>query len=71
MTSKATRALEPDDLNQARLEGDEEDVEGHGMLPIDPASARHLAGAREADIRRHLQKHDLETEARRPHKKER
>lgn len=71
MTSKQQRALEPDDISQARLEGDEEDVEGHGMLPIDPASARHLAGAREAEIRRHLQKHELETEARRPHKRER
>ncbi len=72
MPGKVNRALEPDDLSKpARLEGDEEDVEGHGMLPIDPSSARHLANAREADIRRHLQKHELETEARRPHKRER
>jgi hypothetical protein len=71
MPAKQNRALEPDDLNQRRLEGDEDDVEGHGMLPIDPSSARHLAGAREAEIRRHLQKHEFETEARRPHKRER
>jgi hypothetical protein len=72
MPPKQTRALEPDDLKKtARVEGDDEDVEGHGMLPIDPSSARHLAGAREAEIRRSLQKHDLEMEARRPHKRER
>ena len=39
------------------------------MLPMDPSTARHLSGARESDIRRHLAKHDLESEARRPHKK--
>jgi hypothetical protein len=66
------RRDQPDDVKKTlRVEGDEDDVEGHGMLPIDPSSARHLAGAREADIRRHLQRHDLEVEARRPHKKER
>lgn len=73
MVKKQNRAIEPDDAlkSQARVDGDEDDVEGHGMLPIDPSSARHLAGAREADIRRNLQKHDLEVEARRPHKRER
>jgi hypothetical protein len=72
MVKKQNRAIEPDDLVMtSKIEGDEDDVEGHGMLPIDPSSARHLAGAREAEIRRHLQKHDLEVEARRPHKRER
>lgn len=70
MPAKQPKAVEPDD-NQPRLEGDEDDVEGHGMLPIDPSSARHLAGAREAEIRRNLQRHDLEMDARRPHKRER
>jgi hypothetical protein len=50
-------------------EGDE-DVEGHSMMPIDPSSARHLAAAREREIRQHLSKHDMERDAR-PHKKER
>jgi hypothetical protein len=71
MAGKQPKAPEPDDLKKRDLEGDEEDVEGHGMLPIDPSSARHLAGAREAEIRRSLQKHDLEMESRRPHKRER
>jgi hypothetical protein len=48
----------------------DEDVEGHSMMPIDPSSARHLARAREQEIRQHLSKHDLERDAR-PHKKER
>ena len=70
MAAKQHRALEPDDMSKTRVEA-EDDVEGHGMLPIDPSSARHLAVAREAEIRRSLQKHDLEMEARRPHKRER
>jgi len=70
MAGKQPKALEPDDMNKPRIE-EEDDVEGHGMLPMDPASARHLAGAREAEIRRSLQKHDLEMETRRPHKRER
>lgn len=71
MSAKQPKAMEPDDMSKPRLEGDEDDVEGHGMLPIDPSSARHLAGAREAEIRRNLQRHDLEMDARRPHKRER
>jgi hypothetical protein len=47
----------------------EDDVEGHSMLPIDPNMARHLANARESEIRAHLKRHDLEAEARRPHKR--
>jgi hypothetical protein len=58
--SKQPKAVEP-----------EEDVEGHSMLPIDPSSARHLSRAREDDIRRHLSKHDLESDAKRPHKRDR
>jgi hypothetical protein len=46
---------------------DEDDVEGHSM--IDPNMARHLANARESEIRAHLKRHDLEVEARRPHKR--
>jgi hypothetical protein len=49
----------------------EDDVEGHGMLPIDATSARHLTSAREADIRRSLYRHGVASEARRPHKRER
>lgn len=48
---------------------DEDDVEGHSMLPTDPSMARHLANAREHEIREHLKRHDLEAEARRPHKR--
>ena len=49
----------------------EDDVEGHSMLPMDVGSARHLANARESEIRRHLERHDYETEAaRRPHNKQ-
>jgi hypothetical protein len=72
MGSKA-RGMEPDDLTKTATVDpvDDDDVEGHGMLPLDPASARHIAGAREAEIRRHLQRHDLESEARRPHKRDR
>jgi hypothetical protein len=65
---KAPRAVEPDGVRGKRIEGDD-DVEGHSMLPLDPSSARHLSRARETDIRRHLAKHDLETEAKRPHNK--
>lgn len=59
---------EPEGIVQRRIEEDD-DVEGHSML-IDPSSARHLARAREQEIRRHLEKHELEQEAR-PHKRER
>ncbi len=62
---KQNKAVEPDGVRIA----EDEDVEGHSMLPMDPSTARHLSGARESDIRRHLAKHDLESEARRPHKK--
>lgn len=50
-------------------ESTEDDVEGHTMLPLDTGSARALAGAREQEIRRHLRRHDLEAESRRPHKR--
>jgi|SwirhisoilCB2_FD_contig_31_6420219_length_305_multi_5_in_0_out_0_2 hypothetical protein len=48
---------------------EDDDVEGHSMLPTDPSMARHLANAREHEIREHLKRHDLEAEARRPHKR--
>jgi hypothetical protein len=48
----------------------EDDVEGHSMLPMDVGSARHLASARESEIRRQLSRHDMESEARRPHNKQ-
>ncbi len=59
--SKIPQAAEP--------EPQDEDVEGHSMLPMDTSTARAMSSAREADIRRHLAKHDLEEEARRTHKK--
>ncbi|HYM84086.1 MAG TPA: hypothetical protein VEY67_08050 [Candidatus Dormibacteraeota bacterium] len=49
---------------------EEDDVEGHSMLPMDVGSARQLAGARESEIRRHLQRHDFEEEGKRPHNKQ-
>ncbi len=49
---------------------EDEDVEGHSMLPIDVGSARHLANAREHEIRRQLERHELEAEGRRPHNKQ-
>jgi hypothetical protein len=55
---------------QAPKATEDDDVEGHSMLPIDVGSARHLANARESEIRRHLERHDYETEARRPHNKQ-
>jgi hypothetical protein len=58
----------PADQPDEEPRGDDEDVEGHSMMPIDPSSARHLSQAREREIRQHLSKHDLEREAR-PHKK--
>jgi hypothetical protein len=48
----------------------EDDVEGHSMLPMDVGSARQLANARESDIRRHLERHDYENDAKRPHNKQ-
>ncbi len=47
---------------------DEEDVEGHSMLP-DPTTGRLLAAARERDIQASLRRRALESEARRPFKR--
>jgi hypothetical protein len=66
MTEKNSRPRDEGD-NLPR-EG-EDDVEGHSMLPLDPSMARHLTNARESEIRQHLKRHDLEVEARRPHKR--
>ena len=53
------------------LPGDEpeEDVEGHSMLH-DPTIGRQLARSREQEIQRNLKRHELETEARRPFKRD-
>jgi hypothetical protein len=51
---------QPDD--QVR-EKDEDDTEGHSLLP-DMGMSRQLAQARERDIQRHLKQHDRETDAR-------
>lgn len=59
--------MEPDDAAR-RVADDEDDVEGHSMMPLDPASARHLANARERDIRNDLARRQREHEAR-PHKR--
>lgn len=56
----------PDPADEQR---DEEDVEGHSMLP-DPTLGRQLARAREQEIQRHLKRHEFETEARRPFKRD-
>ncbi|MHB8398276.1 MAG: hypothetical protein ACYDCI_05000 [Candidatus Limnocylindrales bacterium] len=45
----------------------EDDVEGHSMLP-NMGISRSLAQSRERDIQQHLKRHDLEAEAR-AHKK--
>ena len=66
----ATKQPKPKEPEGSTTPADE-DVEGHMMLPLDPSSARHLTAGREADIRRSLQKHGLEVEARRPHKRDR
>jgi hypothetical protein len=47
----------------------EEDVEGHSMLH-DPTIGRQLARSREQEIQRNLKRHELETEARRPFKRD-
>lgn len=65
--TKQQKPMEPDDLSR-RVADDEDDVEGHSMLPIDPSSARHLANARERDIRSDLSRRQRESEAR-PHKR--
>lgn len=71
MPNKEPMAIEPEEPVKAEpAPAEDEDVEGHMMLPIDPSSARTIAGARESEIRRSLQKHDLEAD-RRPHKRER
>jgi hypothetical protein len=71
MPNKEPMAIEPEEPTTTQPETTEdEDVEGHMMLPSDPSSARAIAGARESEIRRSLQKHDLEAD-RRPHKRER
>lgn len=51
-------------------ESENEDVEGHSMLH-DPSLGRQLARAREQDIQRHLKRHEFETEAKRPFKRDR
>jgi len=45
----------------------EDDVEGHSMLP-NMGISRSIAQSRERDIQQHLKRHDLEAEAR-AHKK--
>ena len=66
MSDKNTKG--PDGSEQPRASEDD-DVEGHSMLPIDPSMSRHLTNARESEIRQHLKRHDFEAEARRPHKR--
>jgi hypothetical protein len=48
----------------------DKDVEGHSMMP-NPLLGEQLARIRERDIQRNIKQHNLEQEARRPHKKER
>jgi hypothetical protein len=45
--------------------GDEPDVEGHILLP-DAELGREMARAKERDIERRLQAHELQVEARHP-----
>jgi hypothetical protein len=72
MANEEQRPTEPQlDPSAPETDALEDDVEGHGMLPIDATTSRHLTSAREADIRRSLYRHGLEGEARRPHKRER
>jgi hypothetical protein len=47
---------------------EEDDTEGHSMLP-DPSLSRALSQAREREIQRHLKRHSLEEDARRPFKR--
>ena len=54
----------------ASRRADEDDVEGHNMLP-NAMLNRTLAQSRERDIQRNLKQHDLKSEARRPFHKER
>lgn len=49
-------------------ENDEADTEGHFMPNIE--INRHLAAQRERDVRRDVERHQRELEARRPHRKE-
>ncbi len=65
--TKQQKPIEPDDA-APRVAEDEDDVEGHNMMPLDPSSARHLAGAREREIRSDLARRQREHEAR-PHKR--
>jgi hypothetical protein len=65
--TKQQKPMEPDDAAR-RVSDDEDDVEGHNMIPLDPGSARHLASARERDIRSDLARRQREHEAR-PHKR--
>lgn len=46
----------------------EDDTEG--QMLTDPGAGRIVAHAREAQIRQHLSRHDLEEDARRPHRKQ-
>ena len=48
----------------------DKDVEGHSMMP-NPLLSEQLARIRERDVQRGVKQHNLEQEARRPHKKER
>jgi hypothetical protein len=48
--------------------GDEPDVEGHNLLP-DAELGREMARAKERDIERRLQAHELQVEARPPSEK--
>jgi len=52
-----------------RAAGDD-DVEGHSMLP-NMGLNRGVAQGREHEIQRKLKQHELETQARRPHQKDR
>jgi hypothetical protein len=46
----------------------EDDTEGQMLM--DPGAGRIVAHAREAQIRQHLSRHELEDDARRPHRKQ-
>jgi len=49
--------------------GDDGD-DTEGQMFHDPGAGRIIAQARENEIRRHLSRHELEGDARRPHRKE-
>jgi hypothetical protein len=59
------------DRPEATPAADDQDVEGHYLMP-DPGLSREMARAREADIERRLKAHEAQVEAKRqsePHEK--